>query len=118
MPKRIVIEATYTQEVMFALSLEARKVAAKIALTAIAYRYAVPFALSPQFDALRLVRHERATTKLPVRIFANENIQSAWLRTPHQHSVLCYLSAGMRKGWALVTLFGWTVLFRRSYRRL
>ncbi|MGH9830461.1 MAG: hypothetical protein ACREDR_45220, partial [Blastocatellia bacterium] len=24
----------------------------------------------------------------------------------HQHSVMCYLSAGMRKGWAVVTLFG------------
>ena len=30
----------------------------------------------------------------------------AHIRTAHQHSVMCYLSAGMRKGWALVTLFG------------
>ena len=105
-PKQIVIEATYTQKVMFALSLEARKVAAKIALTAIAFKYGIPFALSPLFDGLRQVRDKRNTAGLPVRICANENIQSAWLRTPHQHSVLCYLSAGMKKGWALVTLFG------------
>jgi hypothetical protein len=105
-PRRIVIEAEYTQDVMFALSLEARKVAAKIALTAIAFQYGIPSALSPQFDTLRQVRDENDTKRLPVRIFANDNIQSAWLRTPHQHSVLCYLSAGMKKGWALVTLFG------------
>jgi hypothetical protein len=105
-PKRIVIEATYAQKIVFAFSLEARKVAAKIALAAIAFKYGIPFALSPQFDVLRQVRDEMDTARLPVRIFANENIQSAWLRTPHQHSVLCYLSAGMKKGWALVTLFG------------
>jgi len=28
------------------------------------------------------------------------------LRTVHQHSVISYLSAGQRKGWAVVTLFG------------
>jgi|ERR1700739_1735724 len=106
MPKRIVIEATYIQKVMFALSLEARKVAAKIALTSLAFKYGIPFALLPSFDALRKVCDAADATKLPVRIFANENVQTAWLRTPHQHSVLCYLSAGMRKGWALVTLFG------------
>jgi hypothetical protein len=27
-------------------------------------------------------------------------------RNAHQHSVMCHLSAGKRKGWALVTLFG------------
>jgi hypothetical protein len=87
-PKRIVIEATYTQKITFAFSLEARKVAAKIALAAIARKYGIPFALSPQFDVLRQVRDEMDTARLPVRIFANKNIQSAWLRTPHQHSVL------------------------------
>lgn len=105
-PKEIVIEADYTQGIMFAFMLDARKVAAKIALTAIALRYGVHFALAPQFDALRTIRDETEIRKLPVRIFANENIMGAWLRTPYQHSVLCYLSAGMKKGWALVTLFG------------
>lgn len=105
-PRQIVIEAEYVQDVMFAFSLEARKVAAKIALTAIAFNYGVPFAQSPQFDALRQIRDEQDSRNLPVRLFANENVMAAWLRTPYQHSVLCYLSAGMRKGWALVTLFG------------
>ncbi len=105
-PKEIVIEAEYTQEIIFAFTLNARRVAAKIALAAIAFQYGVPFALSSQFDALRTVRDENDMKKLPVRIFANPNIASAWLRTPYQHSVLCYLSAGMKKGWALVTLFG------------
>lgn len=27
-------------------------------------------------------------------------------RDAYQHSVMCYLSAGKKKGWALVTLFG------------
>lgn len=105
-PRQIVIEAEYVQDTMFAFSVEARKVAAKIALTAIALNYGVAFALSPQFDLLRQVRDEQDSRNLPVRIFANENIMAAWIRTPHQHSILCYLSAGMRKGWALVTLFG------------
>jgi hypothetical protein len=105
-PKDIVIEADYTQGIIFAFTIEARKVAAKIAMAAIAFQFGVPFALSPQFDALRAVRDETDMRKLPVRIFANENIMSAWLRTPYQHSVLCYLSGGMKKGWALVTLFG------------
>jgi hypothetical protein len=30
----------------------------------------------------------------------------AQLRTARQHSVICYLSAGQKKGWAVVTLFG------------
>jgi hypothetical protein len=105
-PKEIVIEADYTQEINFAFTVNARRVVAKIALTAIAFEYGIQLALSPQFDSLRAVRDEGNLQRLPVRIFANANIVGAWLRTPYQHSVLCYLSAGMKKGWALVTLFG------------
>ena len=105
-PREIVIDADYMQGIIFAFTLETRKVAAKIALTAIALEYGVPFALSSCFDNLRLTRDETDMRKLPVRIFANENIMSAWIHTPYQHSMLCYLSSGMKKGWALVTLFG------------
>ena len=31
---------------------------------------------------------------------------SAYIHTPYQHSVMCYLSAGLRRGWGLVTLLG------------
>jgi hypothetical protein len=41
-----------------------------------------------------------------VWIFVSEGLMSVCLRTAHQHSVMCYLSAGMNKGWVLVTLFG------------
>jgi hypothetical protein len=105
-PSKIVIEATYTQSTSFANSLEARKVAAKVALAAIAYEYGMSFALSNQFDALRQARLATVAKDLPLRIFTNELFMSAQIRTAHQHSVLCYLSAGMRKGWAVVTLFG------------
>lgn len=105
-PKEIVIEANYTQGIMFAFRLETRKVITKIALAAIAYECGVNFACSPQFDALRKVADETDINALPLRIFANQNITDAWQRTPYLHSVMVYLSAGMKKGWALVTLFG------------
>jgi hypothetical protein len=47
-----------------------------------------------------------APQDLRVWILANEGLMSAHRRAAHQHNVLCYLSAGMGKGWALVTLFG------------
>jgi hypothetical protein len=105
-PHEIVIEADYKIPLPFIESLEARKVAAKIAMTAIAFEYGIPFALSPQFDAFRKVCVARAAQDLRVWFFANEGFMGAHTRTAHQHSVMCYLSTGMRKGWALVTLFG------------
>jgi len=105
-PHEIVIEADYTVPLPFIESFEARKVAAKIAMTAIAFEYGIPFALSPQFDAFRKVCVAKAAQDLRVWFFANEGFMSANIRTAHQHSVMCYLSAGRRKGWALVTLFG------------
>jgi len=105
-PTEIVIEANYTITVHFIASLHARKVAAKIALAAIALEYGAEFALTPQFDELRAARTAGSPEDLPVRFFANIGLMRAYIHTPYQHSVMCYLSAGMRKGWALVTLFG------------
>lgn len=105
-PTEFVIEATYIVTLPFAFSIAARKVAAKIALTAIAYQFGCQFALTPQFDSLREVRTASAPKDTRVWIFANEGFMSAHLRAAHQHNVMCYLSAGMRQGWALVTLFG------------
>jgi hypothetical protein len=90
----------------FAFSVAARKVAAKIALAAVAYEYGCSFALTPQFDFLRQCRTATAPQGMRVWIFANEGFAGAQTRTAHQHSVMCYLSAGMRQGWAVVTLFG------------
>lgn len=105
-PNHIVMVGGYTQDVMFAFSIEARKVAAKIALAALAYKYGAEYALSKQFDELRQVRDAKDKANIPVYLFANHVIQECWIRTPHQHSVICYLSAGMKKGWMAVTLFG------------
>jgi hypothetical protein len=105
-PGQIVIEAEYTLTTPFAFSIEARKVAAKIALTALALEYGIPFALSPQFDSIRQARVATGDRDLRVWIFANEGLMHAHLRTAHMHRVMCYLSAGWRKGWAVVTLFG------------
>jgi len=105
-PRQIVVEGTYSVMLPFALSLEVRKVVAKIALTAIAHAYGVAFALSGQFDGLRMARNAETAQALALRIFANELFMTVHTRTAHQHSVMCYLSAGMQKGWALVTLFG------------
>ncbi len=87
----------------FAQTLEAHRIAAKIALTAIAYQDGTSFALSKQFDELRETRTARP---MRVWIFANEGFLSDHPRSAHEHSVICYLSAGMRRGWAVVTLFG------------
>jgi hypothetical protein len=38
--------------------------------------------------------------------FSNKTFMAAHTRNAHQHSVMCYLSAGKKKGWALATLFG------------
>jgi hypothetical protein len=64
-PEEIVYDATYTQTLSFAFTLAARKVAAKIAFASVAYKYGVPFALSHQFDALRLVRTAPTENELP-----------------------------------------------------
>ena len=82
------------------------EVAAKIALASIAYKYGVAYALSPQFDGLRQTRTATTEKEMPLRVFCNKSFMAAHTRNAHQHSVMCYLSAGRKKGWALVTLFG------------
>jgi hypothetical protein len=105
-PTKIVIDAVYTIHVHFIASLHARRLAAKIALAAIALQYGVDFALTTQFDELRDAYKTKAEKDLPVRFFANAGLMASYIHSPYQHSVMCYLSAGRRKGWALVTLFG------------
>lgn len=105
-PEEIVLDASYTQTLPFVFTLEARKVAAKIALTSVAYTYGVSYALSPQFDRLRQVHTMTIKNEMPLRVFCNKTFMAAHARNAHQHSVMCYLSAGKKKGWALVTLFG------------
>ena len=105
-PEEVVLDASFTQTLPFVFTLEARKVAAKIALASIAYKYGVPYVLSPQFDALREVRTATVEKTMPLRVFCNKNFMAAHARNAHQHSIMCYLSAGKKKGWALVTLFG------------
>jgi hypothetical protein len=105
-PEEIVLDASYTQTLPFVFTLEARKVAAKIALASIAYKYGVPFALSPQFDVLRQVRTATTEKEMPLRVFCNKTFMASHARNAYEHSVMCYLSAGKKKGWALVTLFG------------
>lgn len=105
-PEQIVIDAEYTLTLRFAFSVEARKIAAKIALTALAYRYGVEYALLPQFDELRNVRTATGHKDIRVWVLANEGLMEANLRTAYEHSVIAYLSAEWRRGWAVVSLFG------------
>lgn len=93
------------QTLEFAFQPPIRQTAAKTALVALAYCQGLDFALQAQFDSLResiLNNPER----VPVRIFANADFAHAHLRNPREHSVITYLSAGMHKGWSLVTFFG------------
>ncbi len=105
-PEEIVYDASFRLTLRFSTSLEARKVVAKIALASLAYKYDVAYALSPQFDRLRQVRTETNPQDLPLRVFCNKSFMAAQTRAAHQHSVICYLSAGLKKGWVVVTLFG------------
>ncbi len=108
LPKEIIIEAEYKDKItmQFAFSAEARRVAAKTALAAVAFEYGSDFALAPCFDVIREAHKATGNRDLRVWIFANEGLLGAHLRTAHQHSVMCYLSVGLQKGWALITLFG------------
>jgi hypothetical protein len=101
------IDATFNFSLPFCLGFETRKVVAKIALAAIAYELGISVALSPDFDRLRNARTASTVQELPpVGFFCNADFMGAYARTVQQHGVMCYLSAGRKKGWALVTLFG------------
>jgi hypothetical protein len=99
----LTIEPVSRQTLEFAFSSEIKQLVAKIALVGLAYKYGIDYALKPQFDKLR----ERIfLSNVPVRVFANEDFADYELRTPNQHSVITYLSAGLHHGWSLITLFG------------
>jgi hypothetical protein len=107
-PKELTLQSSAQQTIIFAFSYEARQLAAKIALVSLAFQYGTDYACLPQFDTLRnvLVGQPQDPAALGLRIFANKDFASDHKRTPRQHTVRAYLSAGMHKGWASLTLFG------------
>lgn len=107
-PKELTLQSSAQQTIIFAFTYEARQLAAKIALVSVAYQYGTDYACLPQFDALRniVVGSPQDPAAMGLRIFANKDFASDHSRTPRQHTVRAYLSAGMHKGWASVTLFG------------
>jgi len=106
-PETPTIDASFKFSLPFCLGLETRKIVAKIALAVIAYELGISIALSPDFDRLRTSRTASTVQELPpVGFFCNEEFMGTYARTVQHHSVMCYLSAGRKKGWALVTLFG------------
>jgi hypothetical protein len=102
-PRDLVITPVSQQTIQFAFTQEALLLASKIALVAMAYKYGIAYALESHFDKLR---EGILQAKAPASIFANEYFAANHLRTPQQHSVVTYLSAGMHLGWSIVTLFG------------
>jgi hypothetical protein len=107
-PKEVTLVSSATQTITFAFSYEARQLAAKIALVSLAFQYGTEYTCLAQFDGLRdvILRQPRDPATLGLRIFANKDFTSDYKRTPRQHTVRAYLSAGMHKGWASITLFG------------
>ncbi|GEM_PF-1672322 len=107
-PTELTLQSIAQQTTIFAFSYEARQLGAKIALVSVAFQYGTDYACHPQFDMLRniVVGQPEDPAALGLRIFANKDFASDHKRTPRQHTVRAYLSAGMHKGWALVTLFG------------
>lgn len=105
LPRDIVLLPESRQTLAFTFLPDVRRVIAKIALAAIAYHYGVDYACQPSFDCLRRSIFG-PVENLIVRVFANGDFAAAHVRTPQRHSVNGYLSAGMHKGWAIVSLFG------------
>jgi hypothetical protein len=107
-PKELTLQSSAEQTIIFAFTYEARQLAAKIALVSLAFRYGTDYTCQPQFDSLRqmVIGPRQDLTNFGLRIFANKDFASDHKRTPRQHSVRTYLSAGRHYGWACVTLFG------------
>lgn len=107
-PKELTLQSSAVQTITFAFTYEARQLAAKIALVSLAFQSGTDYACLPQFDTLRniIVGQRQDPAALGLRIFGNKDFASDHARTPRQHTVRAYLSAGMHKGWASVTLFG------------
>jgi hypothetical protein len=104
-PKDVTLLSSSQQTIAFAFSGDIRRMVAKIALVSVAYKYGPEYACHPQLDTLRAAIFG-AAEDLPLRIFANADCANDHIRTPRHHAVRAYLSAGMHKGWILVTLFG------------
>jgi hypothetical protein len=106
--KELTLQSSAEQTIIFAFTYEARQLAAKIALVSLAFRYGTDYPCQPQFDSLRqmVIGPRQDLTNFGLRIFANKDFASDHKRTPRQHSVRTYLSAGRHYGWACVTLFG------------
>jgi hypothetical protein len=107
-PKEVTLVSTATQTITFAFSYEARQLVAKVALVSLAFQYGTEYACLAQFDNVRdaIFKQPRDPTTLRLRIFSNQDFVSDYKRTPRQHAVRAYLSAGMHRGWASITLFG------------
>jgi hypothetical protein len=99
----LTIEPISEQSIEFAFTPEMKQLVAKIALVGLAYRYGTEYALGSQFDKLR---ESIFVPTLPVHIFANPYFADNQTRTPMQHSISTYLSAGMHHGWSVITMFG------------
>jgi len=104
-PKEVTLISSTQQTIEFAFCSEIRKTAAKIALVSVAYQYGTDYARLSQFDVLRRTIFGPGN-ELALRIFANDDFARDYISTPKQHGVRTYLSAGMHKGWSLVSLFG------------
>ena len=107
-PKELTLQSSAEQTISFAFTYDARQLAAKIALVALAFQYGTDYACLPQFDALRdiVIGQPQDPNQLGLRIFANTDFASDHTRTARHHTVRAYMSAGMHKAWASVTLFG------------
>jgi HNH endonuclease len=101
----VVIQHATEVALDFVHSLETRRIAAKIALVAMAWKYGTELALNPMFDRLREFV-SGGNGQPPVRLFFSEFFAASQIRTANQLSVVSHLSAGLHKGWAGVTLFG------------
>ena len=106
MPDQIVVQSNYVLRTRFAFTVPMRKMVAKIAFAAVAYRYGTEYACERAFDQIRRAATATGDRDLAVWIFANNGFMSAYTKHASQHSVMCFFSAEWKRAWAVVTLFG------------